>query len=155
MVITSGNEITPISYKCNVLLVPFWHFTRFLDSHFQHSPRLLATFSPMDSPNRANTFSSICQSGGSSLQACQGSPAAGTVKSLLCSNHSELVQFLFVAFFSSGCGRLSQNGNCVFFTYVRHRCNPWQSIPKPPKHAFAPHSPQKENQMRYILSLQY
>lgn len=67
MVITSGNEITPISYKCNVLPVPFWHFTRFLDSHSQRLPRLLTIFSPMDSPNHANGFPSICQSRGSNL----------------------------------------------------------------------------------------
>lgn len=54
MVITSGNEITPISYKCNVLLVPFWHFTCLFDSHSQSLPRLLAIFSPTHLLKRAN-----------------------------------------------------------------------------------------------------
>lgn len=56
MVITSGNEITPISYKCNVLPVPFWHFTCFCASRFQCLLRLHTIFSPMDPSNHANGF---------------------------------------------------------------------------------------------------
>lgn len=111
MVITSGNEITPISYKRNVLPVPFWHFTRFLDSRSQGLPRLLTIFSPMDSPNRANGFPSICQSRGSDLQAGQGSLAACTVKSLLCNNRSELVQFIFC---------------CLSFKWLQQAVTEWE-----------------------------
>lgn len=46
---------------------PFGTLHISLTSHSQCLPKLLTTFSPMDSPNRANGFPSICQSHGSDL----------------------------------------------------------------------------------------